>query len=267
MQTESGALAARMLNKVPAVTLAFWAVKIMATTVGETAADFLSANLGLGLGGTSAAMAVLLVVVLALQLRSRRYVPATYWLTVVLVSVAGTLITDNLTDQLGIPLVVTTSLFAATLAVVFFTWYVNEGTLSVHHVDSTPREAFYWAAILVTFALGTAAGDWVAESLRLGYAISVGVFGALIAVVALAHFRFGMNATLAFWIAYVLTRPFGASLGDLLAQPAGNGGLGMGTVGTSVVFLATIVTLVGAMTAAQRRALRAVPVTVDGDRA
>lgn len=264
MQSESGALAVRMLNKVPAVTLAFWSVKIMATTVGETVADFLNANLGLGLGGTSVAMGVLLLVALVLQMRARHYVPATYWLTVVLVSVAGTLITDNLTDRLGIPLVLTTSLFTATLAVVFFTWYVIEGTLSVHHVDSTPREALYWAAILVTFALGTAAGDWVAESLQLGYAISAGVFGALIALVALAYFRFGMNAVLAFWITYILTRPFGASFGDLLAQPAGNGGLGLGTVGTSVAFLATILVLVASMSVVQRRASIPAPVTGDG---
>jgi uncharacterized membrane-anchored protein len=263
MQNESGAEVARMLNKVPAVTLAFWAVKIMATTVGETTADFLNANLGLGLGGTSAVMAALLAVALGLQFRSRRYVPWVYWLVVVLVSVVGTLITDNLTDHLGLPLALTTGLFAATLAVTFFTWHATEGTLSVHRIDSTWREAFYWAAILFTFALGTAAGDWVAETLKLGYLVSALLFGAVIAVVTLAHFGFGLNAVLSFWAAYILTRPLGASLGDLLAQPVGSGGLGLGTVGTSAVFLATILTLVGIMTAGHRLALRELPVAED----
>ena len=266
MQNESGAGVAPMLNKVPAVTLAFWAVKIMATTVGETAADFLNANLGLGLGGTSAVMAGLLVVALALQFRSRRYVPWTYWLVVVLVSVVGTLITDNLTDHFGIPLALTTSLFAATLAVTFFTWYTVEGTLSIQRIDSSWREAFYWAAILLTFALGTAAGDWVAETLKLGYLLSALLFGAAIAVVALAHYGFGLNAVLSFWAAYILTRPLGASLGDLLAQPVGSGGLGLGTVGTSAVFLATILTLVAMMSAAHRLVMRESPPT-DGDQA
>lgn len=239
-----------MLNKVPQVTLYFWVIKMMATTVGETAADFLNTSLGLGLSRTSLAMAVLLGTAMVLQLRARRYVPSVYWVTVVLVSVAGTLITDNLTDNLRVPLPVTTAVFAVALGVVFAAWFAVEKTLSIHTIYSRRRELFYWAAILLTFALGTAAGDLLAESLKLGYFHSALVFGAAIAVVALSHYLFKLGAVLAFWLAYILTRPFGASFGDLLAQPAASGGLGWGNVATSAGFLLVIAVLVMLMTRA-----------------
>lgn len=234
----------RMLNKVPEVTLYFWVIKILATTVGETGADFLSVQLHFGLSGTSLVMGVLLLTALVVQIRSRQYVPWLYWITVVLVSVVGTLITDNLTDTFGISLITTTIAFSAALAVTFSTWYASEKTLSIHTIITTRRELFYWAAILFTFALGTAAGDLMAERLHLGYALSAVIFGALIAAVTVAYYAFKMNAILAFWIAYVLTRPFGASCGDLFSQPAGNGGFGLGTTMTSVAFLTVIVGLV-----------------------
>ncbi|EWS56613.1 MULTISPECIES: membrane protein [unclassified Methylibium] len=247
------ASAERLLNKVPEVTLYFWVIKIMATTVGETAADFLNTNLNLGLTNTSILMAALLVAALVGQFRKDRYVPWIYWVAVVLISVVGTLITDNITDHFGVPLQVTTTIFAIALATTFAAWFAVEKTLSIHSIFTMRRESFYWAAILFTFALGTAAGDLVAETLKLGYLYSAMAFGAGIALVTLAHLVFKLNAVLAFWLAYILTRPFGASFGDLLSQPASNGGLGLGTVGTSALFLTVILGLVVYMTRAERR--------------
>jgi uncharacterized membrane-anchored protein len=235
----------KLLNKVPEVTIFFWIIKILATTVGETAADYLNTNLSLGLTRTSLIMATLLAVVLVFQFRTRKYVAAIYWLAVVLISVVGTLITDNLTDNFGVGLPTTTVVFSVLLALTLATWWVKERTLSVHTIVTGRREAFYWLTILFTFALGTAAGDLAAERLNLGYPLSAVMFAAVIGVVAIAHFRFGLNAIAAFWTAYILTRPLGASLGDFLSQPTNNGGLGLGTTGTSALFLAAILTLVG----------------------
>lgn len=233
-----------MLNKVPEVTLYFWIIKVLCTTVGETFADFLNTNLNLGLTKTTYIMGSLLIVTLVFQFRFRKYVPGIYWLAVVLLSVVGTLITDNLTDNFGVSLVTTTIVFSVMLVATFAAWYAKEKTLSVHTIQTTRRETFYWFAILFTFALGTASGDLVAERLHLGYLVSVLVFGSLIAIVAVAHLRFNLNGILAFWVAYILTRPLGASLGDLLSQSRDVGGLGLGTVGTSVLFLVTILALV-----------------------
>ena len=232
-----------MLNKVPEVTLAFWIIKIMSTTVGETGADYLAVHVGLGRTVTDCAMAALLIPSLLLQLRSRQYVPWRYWLTVVLVNVVGTQITDALTDGLDVSLYLSTSVFAVALAATFAIWCAVERTLSIHTIVTTRRELFYWAAILFTFALGTAAGDLTTEALQLGFQLGVIVFGALIAVVALAYFG-GANPVLTFWIAYVLTRPLGASLGDLLSQAQTYGGIGLGTIVTSAVFLTVIIVLV-----------------------
>ena len=238
-----GGDAAAMLNKVPAITLVFWIIKIMSTTVGETGADYLAVHVGLGTAVTGALMVGCLAGALLLQLRARRYVPWNYWLTVVLVSVVGTQITDALTDGLGVSLYASTAAFALALAAVFAVWYAVERTLSVHTIVSTRRELFYWAAILFTFALGTAAGDLATEALGLGFRNGVLAFGALIALIFIA-WRFGLDSVLAFWLAYILTRPLGASLGDLLSQAPTYGGLGLGTVTTSLVFLAVIVALV-----------------------
>lgn len=245
---EATQLARRMLNKVPEVTIYFWIVKVLATTVGETAADFLSVNLNFGLGGTSYTMGALLLLALAIQMRYRRYVPWIYWLTVVLISVVGTLITDNLVDTFGVPLQVTTLIFALALVATFVAWYAAEKTLSIHTIYTTRRELFYWAAILFTFALGTAAGDLASEGLSLGYGNAAMIFGAAIGLATAAYYVLGMNAILAFWIAYILTRPLGASLGDLLSQPTANGGFALGTVVTSAIFLITILGVVAYMT-------------------
>ncbi|WP_018334354.1 hypothetical protein [Actinomycetospora chiangmaiensis] len=233
-----------MLNKVPEVTVWFWLIKVLCTTVGETAADFLNVDLGLGLTGTSVVTGVVLAILLALQLRAREYVPGLYWATVTLVSVFGTLVTDNLTDNLGVPLLLSSLVFGIALAVVFGAWYSAEGTLSIHAITNRRRETFYWLAIFVTFALGTATGDLMGQALSLGYVVSALVVLAVIAVVAIG-WRLGLHPVLAFWIIYVLTRPLGASLGDLLAQPTDQGGLGIGTTVTSIVFL---VAILGAVT-------------------
>ena len=251
--------AREMLNKVPEVTLAFWAIKVMATTVGETGADYLAVHVGLGTAMTGGLMAALLAAVLVVQLRARAYVPWVYWLTVVLVSVVGTQITDALTDRLDVSLYASTAVFALALAATFAAWYASERTLSIHTITTRRRELFYWAAILFTFALGTAAGDLATEALGLGFTVGVLVFSAMIAAVLVAY-RLGGNAVLTFWVAYILTRPLGASLGDLLSQSQPNGGLGLGTVGTSLLFLAVIVALVAAVSVrpyAEARRVRA----------
>ena len=252
INAETGARTARtLLNKVPEVTLFFWVIKVLATTVGETCADFLS-GLGLGLGGTTVVMTVLFLVALAAQFRARRYVPALYWLTVVLISVVGTLLTDNLTDTLGVSLVVSTLTFAVALAATFAAWYAKERTLSIQTIVPGRREAFYWLAILFTFALGTAAGDLVGEKFGLGYWPAALLVAVLIAAVAVSHLVFRADAVLTFWIAYVLTRPLGASLGDGLSQPRADGGLGLGTTVTSLVFLAVIVAVVAYLAVTKR---------------
>ena len=245
----------QMLNKVPEVTLYFWIIKIMATTVGETAADFLNDHMGLGLTGTSLVMGSLLVVALYFQFRARKYVPGIYWLSVVLISVVGTLITDNLVDHFGWSLKLTTAIFSVCLAATFAAWYSQEKTLSIHSIYTTRREGFYWLTILFTFALGTAAGDLVAETLNLGYWKSAIMFGAMIAAVAVACFRLRLNAVLAFWLAYILTRPLGASIGDYLSQAKADGGLGLGTTVTSFIFLGVILAVVIFLTKTRRDAI------------
>jgi uncharacterized membrane-anchored protein len=238
----------RTASKVPEVTAYFWIIKILSTTVGETMADTLNVDFHLGLEGTSTVMGVLLAVVMAAQFTLNRYVPVIYWLAVVLVSIVGTLITDLLTDNLHVPLEVTTALFTVGLIAVFCAWYLVERTLSIHSIVTTRREAFYWLAVLFTFALGTAAGDLLAERFGIGYLASALIVAAIICAVAALHFGVKLNSVLAFWIAYVLTRPLGASLGDLLSQDRDAGGLELGATATSLLFGAVIAALVGYLT-------------------
>jgi uncharacterized membrane-anchored protein len=231
------------LNKVPEVTLSFWVIKILSTTVGETGADFLAVDAGFGAGWTSIGMAVLLALALFFQLRTKAYSPWIYWLTVVLVSIVGTQITDIMTDMLDISLYTSTAVFAVLLAINFLVWYGVEHNLSIREIVTPRRELFYWATVLCTFALGTAAGDLATEALGLGFTLGVVIFGALIATTLVA-WRLGSNVVLTFWLAYILTRPFGASLGDLLTQAKTYGGLGMGAAWTSAIFLCVIMLLV-----------------------
>jgi uncharacterized membrane-anchored protein len=232
-----------MLSKVPEVTVWFWVIKILCTTVGESFADWINMTLGVGLIKTSLIFTVVLVAVLGWQLRLDRYVPFVYWLTVVVVSVTGTLYTDILTDVQGVPLALSTSVFAATLALVFGVWYARERTLSIHSITTTPREVFYWLAILVTFALGTAAGDWILELTGWGPGTSVLLPAGLIVAIFIG-WRLGANAVLSFWLAYILTRPLGANLGDWLGFPKDQQGLGLGVAITSVIFLSAILATV-----------------------
>jgi uncharacterized membrane-anchored protein len=235
------------LNKVPAVTLWFWIIKILCTTVGESFADWLSVTLGLGLNTTALISTVALAAVLGYQLRLSRYVPGVYWLTVVVFSVTGTLYTDILTDDLRVPLAVSTSAFAVVLAVVFGVWFAREHTLSIHSIVSLPRELFYWLAVLVTFALGTAAGDWTLQITTWGPGVSVLLPAGVIAAI-LVGWRMGANPVLSFWLAYILTRPLGANLGDWIASPRSGQGLGLGTAATSAIFLVAILATVTYLT-------------------
>lgn len=238
----------RLLNKVPLVTLAFWVIKILATTVGETGADFLNFNMGLGLSMTSLLAAIILAGFLWLQLRQDRYVPWIYWTCVVFLSIVGTLITDNLSDNFGVSLYVTTAVFAVALAATFFLWHRAEHTLSIHDITTPARERYYWLAILFTFALGTAAGDLVSEQMGLGYAFSGAIFGGLILLITIGYYAKLIDSVLAFWSAYVLTRPLGASAGDYLTQAPKDGGLGLSTMTVSAVFLVIIIVLVAYLT-------------------
>lgn len=253
------------LNKVPEITLYFWLIKVLCTTVGETAADLLNEKLNLGLTHTTYVMGTLLLIALIFQFGSKKYLPGIYWLAVVLISVVGTLITDNLTDHFNISLVTTTVIFGIALAATFAIWYAVERTLSVHTIITFRREVFYWLAILFTFALGTAAGDLIAEKCNLGYLVSALLFGGLIAVVAVIHLRFKVDTILTFWIAYILTRPLGASIGDYLSQVREDGGLGLGTIVTSVIFLTAILAAIIFLTITRKDATEQVLPQLDLD--
>ena len=231
-------------NRVPKVTVDFWLIKLMAVTMGETAADYLAVNMGLGLTMTSLIMAGILLLALVAQFAQKRYVPWSYWLAVVLISIVGTLVTDNLVDNFGVSLITCTIVFTLALAATFAIWYASEKTLSIHSIFSNRREAFYWLAILFTFALGTAAGDLVAEKFGIGYLGTGILFGMIIASYAVGYFFLGLDAILGFWLAYIFTRPLGASFGDLLSQPLEYGGMGLGTIITSVIFLTAIAAIV-----------------------
>lgn len=246
-----------MLNKVPEVTVYFWIIKILCTTVGESFADYINETLGFGLTNTTLVFSAALVAALVVQFRLNRYVPAVYWLAVVLISVVGTLLTDNLTDGHDVPLWISTTVFGVLLAVVFGVWYAREHTLSIHSIVTTPREGFYWLTVLVTFALGTAVGDWTLE--LTGWSAGVSVLlplGLILAV--LVGWRLGMGPVLSFWVAYILTRPLGANIGDYLGSPRGDGGLGLGTFGTSVLFLGTILAVVVFLTVTDKDRTEAV---------
>jgi uncharacterized membrane-anchored protein len=234
----------QMLNKVPEITIYFWIIKVLCTTVGETAADNLDTQFNLGLTNLTYIMGSLLIAVLIVQFRLKRYVPFVYWLGIVLISIVGTLITDNMTDNYGIALQTSTAVFTVILAATFAVWFRSERTLSIHTIVTTRREAFYWLAVLFTFALGTAAGDLVAEKLSIGYLNTVFLFAGAIAVIAVAHWRFKMGPILSFWLAYILTRPLGASIGDYMSQAKADGGLGLGTTTTSLIYLGLILSLV-----------------------
>jgi uncharacterized membrane-anchored protein len=238
------------MSKVPEVTVYFWITKVLTTGMGEAASDYLAHRLGpvpaVGLAGTG------LVASLALQVLVRRYVAWIYWLAIVMVSVFGTMAADVLHVGLGIPYVVSTTVFLVALGVIFAVWYSAEKTLSIHSIYTRRREAFYWATVLTTFALGTAAGDMTATTMGLGYLASGVMFAVVIAVPAIAHRRFGLNAILAFWLAYIVTRPLGASFADWMAVPSTRGGLELGTGPVTLVWTIAIAGFVGYLTVTRK---------------
>lgn len=243
------------LVKTPEITAFFWIIKVLATTVGETFADYLNTTLGFGLNGTTTVTILALVVALFFQFKSTRYRPTVYWLVVVLISIAGTLFTDNLTDNLGVSLLVSSVIFSIILAGIFIVWHRSEASLAIHSIYTPRREAFYWGAILFTFALGTATGDLFAERLGFGYGVSLLIFAGVILIFCAGWTTKTLNPVFAFWGVYVLTRPLGASVGDLLSQTKKDGGIGVGTTVTSAIFLVVIAILVFYLTKSKRDAI------------
>ncbi|MCQ9162809.1 hypothetical protein [Arthrobacter sp. STN4] len=240
-----------LVSKVPEVTALFWVIKVLTTGMGETTSDYLAHTIdpviAVGIG------AVCFAAALALQFSVKRYIPWVYWLAVAMVSVFGTMAADVLHVGLGIPYVASTIFYAVVLAAVFFLWHRTEKTLSIHSIHSPRREMFYWAAVLATFALGTAAGDLTAVTLQLGYLGSGVLFAVVIAVPALAYWKFGLKAIPAFWAAYIVTRPLGASFADWMGVSHARGGLDWGTAPVSLGWAAAIVVLVAVLAALQRR--------------
>jgi uncharacterized membrane-anchored protein len=238
--SQSGARVAGGLTKVPEIALIFWVLKLLTTGMGEAMSDFLgqkSVPLAAFIGIFGLALA------LWLQLRQSHYRAPYYWFAVMMVAIFGTMAADGIHDGAGIGYPVTTPLFAVVTATIFACWYRSEGTLSIHSITTRRRELFYWAAVLATFALGTAAGDLTALALNLGFFASIWVFAALIAVPAIGWWRFGMNPIVAFWFAYIVTRPLGASFADFFSKPT-NGGLGAGDGAVSAVALVIFAALV-----------------------
>lgn len=255
-ESRNGFFSRQLVTKVPMVTAFFWIIKVLATTVGETFSDWINETLGFGLLKTTLVMSVVLVALLAAQISSTTYRPWLYWVNIVVVSITGTLITDNLTDGLGFPLLYSMVIFGALLAATFVIWYRRERSLAMKSINTRERELFYWLAILLTFAMGTATGDYLGDALSLGFALSAVIFAAAIGLVALLWRVRLLGEIAAFWIAYILTRPLGASIGDLLAQAPKDGGLGVGTTGTSLIFLAAIVASVGYLAISKRDQVR-----------
>jgi uncharacterized membrane-anchored protein len=236
----------KFLLRVPEVTLIFWIIKILSTTVGETAADFLSTGLGFGMPLVALIIGSIMAFLLFLQFsKIKRYEPVNYWSIVVLMSIVGTLITDILVDKMGISDLTLSIVFTITMIAGFLVWHKQEKTLSIHSIDTAKREAYYWIIILLAFALGTAFGDLISEQiLSAGYGIALMLFAGLIAFVAVGYYVFKLDSVWAFWLAFVLTRPLGASLGDFMIQSFSNGGLGINITYVNILFFAIIVYLV-----------------------
>ena len=240
---------APLAAKVPEITLIFWALKLLTTGMGEAMSDFL--------GQQSVPLAALIgivgiLVAFRLQFRQRAYRAPYYWFAVMMVAVFGTMAADGIRDGAGVTYTVTTPLFALITAAIFALWYRSERTLSIHSITTRRRENFYWAAVLATFALGTAAGDLTAFTLHLGFSTSIALFAVLIAIPAVGWWRGGLNPTVAFWVAYVLTRPLGASIADWIAKPKAITGLGLGDGAVTGVALIVFIGLVVYITATNR---------------
>ncbi len=244
------------MSRVPEVTVYFWIIKVLTTGMGETTSDFFIHQAGLkntvALAAITLTTGIALAVSLMLQFAARRYVAWIYWLALVMVSVFGTMAADGVHVVLGVPYVVSSIFFAVVLTAIFATWYASEKTLSIHSISTPRREVFYWMVVMATFALGTAVGDMTAITLHLGYLSSGLLFTGLIAIPAVGYWRFGLNAVFAFWFAYIMTRPLGASFADWLAVPPSRGGLGLGYGVVSVSLAILIVGCVGYLTVTRK---------------
>ncbi len=233
------------LAKVPEITLIFWVLKLLTTGMGESMSDFLGQH-SVPIAGAIGVFGLWFA--LWLQLRQNEYRAPIYWFAVMMVAIFGTMAADGIHDGASIPYAVTTPLFACVVAGVFFLWYRSEGTLSIHSIVTRRREGFYWAAVLATFALGTAAGDLTATSLNLGFFGSVLLFTAIIAIPAVGWWRFTLNPIVAFWFAYIVTRPLGASFADWFSKPPSITGLGLGDGTVSALALIVFIALVAYVT-------------------
>ncbi len=245
-----------MMRKVPEITLYFWIVKLLTTAMGESTTDYLVYQINPYVAVVLGCLG--LAVALTLQLLVRRYITWVYWLAVVMVAVFGTMAADVAHVVLGIPYLISTVFFAAALAIIFAIWYLSERTLSVHTIYRGRRELFYWATIMATFALGTAAGDMTASTLRLGYFPSFILFAVLFALPALAYYLFGLNEIAAFWLAYIVTRPLGASFADWLGKPS-LGGLGLSDAKVALVLTVLIIAFVVYLSVTHKDAKREHP--------
>lgn len=232
-----------LLNRVPEITLIFWIIKILSTTVGETGADYLAETVGLGLPLTTIIMGFALAVSLIIQFKQGKYKPISYWSVVILMSIEGTLITDYLVDEHGVSLITTFVVFSLAMIIGFIVWYKREKTLSIHSITTASRERYYWIIIILAFSLGTAGGDLVSEKLELGYGVALGIFSGLIAIIGTLYYTKKISATVAFWLVFINTRPLGASLGDLLIQTPEDGGFGVSTLVINGVFFSVILFL------------------------
>ncbi len=249
---ESGTLEKAML-RVPEVFLTFWVIKTLSTTVGETGADFLAFDLGFGMPLVTLIAGGIMAGALFMQFsKLKRYVPFSYWSIVILMSIVGTLITDILVDLMGVSLITLSIVFSITMIAGFYIWYKKEGTLSIHSIDTAKREAYYWVIILLAFALGTGVGDLISEGLSQGYGVAVLLFSGLIVMVAIAYYVFKIDGVIAFWLAFILTRPLGASLGDFMTKPATEGGMGIGMLTVNALFFSVIIGLVIYLTIQQK---------------
>ncbi len=246
----------KAILRVPEVTLIFWIIKTLSTTVGETGADFLAFDLKFGMPIVAIAISSIMAVLLYFQFaRLKRYSVFNYWSIVVLISILGTLITDILVDNVGVSLVNLSTIFTLAMLSGLFIWYKQEATLSIHSIDTGKREAYYWTVILLAFALGTGVGDLMSEKLAMGYGVAVFLFTSLITLITAAYYLFNINGTLVFWSCYILTRPLGASLGDFMIQPVDVGGMGISMDIVNAIFFIVIASLVTYLAIKQHKEL------------
>lgn len=248
-RTKPMQLTRRTMRKVPEIIIYFWIIKLLTTALGESSSDYLVYHINPYIAVILGSVGLLASLVL--QLLASRYVPWIYWLAVTMVAIFGTMAADVTHIVLGIPYLTSTVFFAVALAIIFAVWYASEKTLSIHSINTPRRELFYWAAVLATFAFGTAAGDMTAATLGLGYFGSGVLFAVLLAIPALAYRLFGLNEIVAFWFAYIMTRPLGASFADWFAKPY-LGGLGLGDAIVSFVLTLLIIGFVGYLTVTRK---------------